>query len=248
MPVMDEFKEEREALKHGTWKQKLSYFFDYYKWHVIVGAALLIFGFSLVSQILNHKETAFYAGLLNTIELNNGTNYAQGFAEYAGIDSDTYDILFDTSMNIVAGQLDQETISSTQKLVAIIAAKELDVMITDSASIQGYANSQYFYDLRDLLSPEQVEQYEASFYYVDMTAVLKRQAAMDSFDNDYVPSYPDPRHPEDMEQPIPVGIYLDGENALKDSFYFRSDEVVISVLLNTKHAETTSRFIDFLMQ
>ena len=29
MPVMDEFKEEREALKHGTPKQKLAYFWDY---------------------------------------------------------------------------------------------------------------------------------------------------------------------------------------------------------------------------
>ena len=35
MAVMDEFKEEREALKRGTPKQKLAYFWYYYKWHVI---------------------------------------------------------------------------------------------------------------------------------------------------------------------------------------------------------------------
>ena len=33
MAVMDEFKEEREALKNGTPKQKLAYFWYYYKWH-----------------------------------------------------------------------------------------------------------------------------------------------------------------------------------------------------------------------
>ena len=41
MAVMDEFKEEREALKRGTPKQKLAYFWYYYKWHVTERIQLL---------------------------------------------------------------------------------------------------------------------------------------------------------------------------------------------------------------
>ena len=43
MPVMDEFREERETIKNGTFKQKWQYFCDYYKWHVIIGAFVLIY-------------------------------------------------------------------------------------------------------------------------------------------------------------------------------------------------------------
>ena len=35
MPVMDEFREEREAIKNAGWDYKLKYFWDYYKWFVI---------------------------------------------------------------------------------------------------------------------------------------------------------------------------------------------------------------------
>ena len=41
MAVMDEFKEEREALKRGTPKQKLAYFWYYYKWHVIISVIII---------------------------------------------------------------------------------------------------------------------------------------------------------------------------------------------------------------
>lgn len=40
MPVMDEFREEREAMKQKSFKERFSYFCEYYKWHVIGGMAL----------------------------------------------------------------------------------------------------------------------------------------------------------------------------------------------------------------
>ena len=36
MPVMDEFKEERAAMKNGTPKEKNPYFYYYYNWYYIV--------------------------------------------------------------------------------------------------------------------------------------------------------------------------------------------------------------------
>ena len=65
MPVMDEFKEEREALKHGTLKQKWQYFLDYYKWFVIVGVLILIFAGSFLYQLITRKERAIFAALVN---------------------------------------------------------------------------------------------------------------------------------------------------------------------------------------
>lgn len=41
MPVMDEFREEREAIKQKSRKEQWDYFWGYYKWYVIGGAALL---------------------------------------------------------------------------------------------------------------------------------------------------------------------------------------------------------------
>ena len=51
MAVMDEFKEEREALKRGTPKQKLAYFWYYYKWHVIISVIIIGMLVSFIYQI-----------------------------------------------------------------------------------------------------------------------------------------------------------------------------------------------------
>lgn len=40
MPVMDEFREEREAMKQKSFKERFLYFCEYYKWHVIGGGWL----------------------------------------------------------------------------------------------------------------------------------------------------------------------------------------------------------------
>lgn len=248
MAVMDEFREEREALKNGTLKQKLSYFVYYYKWHVIVTVLSVILVVSLIVQMVTRKDTAFYVCMLNTSP-QNAEQYTADFAEFAEIDLNTYNVIFDTSMSISQGEiLDQDTVASTEKLMVYIAASELDVMVTDEASIQEYANAEYFFDLREFLTPEQVEQCEPYFYYVDWKVVEEWRAAIDNFDQSYVPSYPDPRKPEEMEQPVPVGIYLDKSEALKRSFYFLSDDVVLTVFRSTTKPETALKFVDFLMK
>ena len=58
MAVMDEFREEREALKNADAKTKWQYFLDYYKWYVIGGAAVLAFVISMIHSALTAKDNA----------------------------------------------------------------------------------------------------------------------------------------------------------------------------------------------
>ena len=145
MAVMDEFKEEREALKRGTPKQKLAYFWYYYKWHVIISVIIIGMLVSFIYQFVNRKDTAFNAVLLNASLLDQMSSeqpdFLTDFAEKEGIDLNTSDITFDTSIRIVEDSMDEVSVTSTQKLMVYVAANELDSMITDFDSFQKYANS-----------------------------------------------------------------------------------------------------------
>ena len=246
MPLMDEFREEREALKHGTLKQKLTYFADYYKWHAIIAVVVLYFVISFAVQALTRKETALYVCMLNTNALG-AEDYITEFAEFADIDLNSQELIFDTSISIQAETTSESSMASSQKLLAYIAAGELDVMITDAETIKMYTNNELFYDLREFLTPEQIERYGPYFYYIDMKAVQEWQEAMDNFDDSYVPSYPDPRKPDEMEQPVPVGLYLKESEGFTDNFLFKNEDVVLAVLHNTKKPETVQQFIDYVM-
>lgn len=260
MAVMDEFKEEREAMKHGTPKEKISYFVYYYKWHVLIAIAAIAMIVSFTVQIVSRTDNAIYVCMLNTLEKSfDGTGldtaasdeFGAMFAEYAGIDTNQYKIYLDTSMKINYDLSDQDSMYSAQKYMTYLAAADMDVIVTDEDSLEQYSYQEDFYDLREILTPEQIEKYEPYFYYIDMATVAERNEIMDSADNlytDYVLIAPDPRYPEAMEEPVPVGIYLDDCEKLRDYFYFRSDDVVACVFVNTQRLDTALQYIDFLME
>lgn len=248
MPVMDEFKEERAALKNGTLKDKLQYFWDYYKWYVIVGILAILFIVSMVHQAITKKDIAFYACIMNSTPKEyweDSSVQTNAFAEYAGIDTDTCDVIYDTTIQI--GMNTGDDLNSSQKLMVYIASAEIDVMVTDAESIQKYAYLDNYCDLRDFLSPEQYEKYKDSFYYVDRAVIDEMNRDENIHSIDYVPPYKDPFHPEEMTDPVPTGIFLGENSTIRQNFFFQSDQVVVSVLRNTTRPELSSQFIDYLM-
>ena len=251
MPVMDEFREERQALKNGTPKEKLSYFFYYYKWHTIVVIAVLALAVSMIYQMVTQKEDALYVALLNVVEAESAPEYRQKFAEYAGIDTDTYNIQFDTSMRIDLSDSspDENPMASSQKLMVYIAAQEIDVLVGGESAINNYAYNDTFYDLREYLTEEQIARYESSFYYMDRAVARAREeAALTSEDFTDLPEYPSPKNPEAMEDPVPVGIYLDENADIRENYYFLDGEVILSVVINGTNTENASKYIDFVLQ
>lgn len=256
MAVMDEFKEEREALRNGTPKEKLSYFWYYYKWHVIGTLIAVILIGSFVHQLLTRTETVFDAVMMNTVLMTQDNAYEDEFAAYLGIDPKEEDIMFDTSIQILENSMDDTTYTSVMKLSAYTAAGDLDVMVTDTDSFRKYANSECFFDLRTILTDEQLVKYEPYFYYVDqkiideINTISDDPERLDELDNIV---YPDPTKPEEMETPIPVGIYLDNSKKLRDNFYFRgqdgtAEHIAIGIYVNTSHLENALKFLEFAFE
>lgn len=248
MPVMDEFKEERAALKQAGLKVKLIYFWDYYRWYVI--AALIIIGV-IISQVkfyMEKKDVVFHAGLLNASEvvvsMEDGA-HTNEFAVYTGIDTENEEILFDNSMSIGPGMAD--SYNSAQKLVVYLSAAEIDVMVADVSIVIQYAYQNDFMDMRNILSPEQLEQYQDRFYYIDkakVEAISNQLSAVDYSGNGVV--YPDPFDPESMEDPVPVGVRIPAQCRLTKEYYLNGSDQVCSVLVNTKHLDMSLKFIDFM--
>lgn len=249
MPVMDEFREEREALKHGTPKQKFAYFLDYYKWHVIITVAVIAFAASMIYHVVTSKDMAFSVTLVNAYEMGSGEEHMAAFADYAGIDTEEYDVMADASMHIDNTSLDQETIASSQKLMVLVAAGEIDALMSDGALIDQYAYSESFYDLREVLTPQQLEQYESCFFYMDQAVAQAISEAQEDPNYDYsqAPPHPDPRNPEAMEKPIPVGIYLGEAASLNEIFIFLNGEGILAVPATSPNLENVPKYVDFLL-
>lgn len=250
MAVMDEFKEERAALKNAGFKKKLSYFLYYYKWHVIAGVLIAAGIGSIIYEMVTKKEYAFYAVHMNAAESETAApEFRQGFLDYAGISSEKYETIFDTTIHISPDpdSMDESTMTSTQKLMVYVAAGEVDVMVSDARSIAQYANSEAFFDMRQLLTQKQLAEYEPFFYYVDMAVIREWNEAKDNMEYDYKPEFPDPSKPQEMKEPVPVGLFIQSPK-LREAYLFREGDLVLGVYRNTKHLETALQYIDYLFE
>lgn len=249
MPVMDEFREEREALKNGTFKQKMQYFWDYYKWYVIGGAFALVLLVIFIRDILDNKDFAFYGFFINTTEKPEISEiFLNNFAEQAALDTENYAVVIDSGESIVKHSYDEITNASHQKLTISIMAEEVDFVAMDENTFGQYASTSTYFDMRDIMSEEQLAKYEPYFYYIDMADVRKIEESRKSASYDvYQGKEYDHTTPEGQEDPVPVAIYIHSSQKLADAYDFYGEPVVLGIPLNTKHLDTSLQFIEYIL-
>ena len=180
MPVMDEFKEEREAIKHAPFSKKLEYFKDYYllKTLIILFAAGL-FG-TYLFRVITAKETALYVTLVNFSELQE--SHEDLTAPFAGeyLNPKKEEIFIDSSSYISADMNETDFIKygyeDEQRLFAMVMTGEIDLFITGEDVIGRYTEQQWFDDLRTILPDEDYSRYEAEdriVYFNEVPVAVK---------------------------------------------------------------------------
>ena len=243
MPLMDEFKEEREEMKNRSFKEKAAYFWDYYKWHVIGTAIGIVIVASLLHSFLTRKEVAYYSMFINMVESTYSQDYKKGFAEEAGINLKKQAVYFDADMLIDFQKMDEITATSLQKIMVYLAAGDLDSMLGNLETTNQYAYNGVFTDLREFLTKEEFEKYEPYFFYADK-ALIDSSAGEITIGTKFPGS---PTDPSSMEDPIPVAIRLDQCTKLKESYAMGTDQYV-AFLVNSEHPELNHVFLNYLFE
>lgn len=235
MPFTKNFKQQ-ESLKNKGFKAKFGYFWDYYKVHTFVGICLVIFLITMISGNLTKKDTVFYAALVHCSEVSEEavSAFRENYITYSGIDLNKHEI---------------QVVSNPSQLMLSMATAQVDVIVSGSEGFTEEAALNTFYDLRDIMTEKQLAKYEPYFYYADQTVLDARKnlPESDDFENSY-PEMPDPSKPEEMEQPVPVGLFVTDCTVLTEAYNFGDDYVAIGVVGNAPHIENALKFIDCLFK
>lgn len=251
MPLMDEFKEERETLKNAGFKAKWDYFWEYNKTRIIIISMFAFLVIAYIYSVLTTKEEAIFVSLLNSVPGNPEAiyNLEEDYAEYAGIDTEEYEIVMDTSISLSESGLGQAVSDAVQRLTAYIASGKIDLIIGGSDMFVTEANQGIFVDLRTVLTEEEIAAYEPYFYYVDQAHIdmIKKPEYLLDITKE-LPKAPDPRKPEEMEKPIPVGLFVSHLNKISDAYYFSGDYSALGILVNAPHPEKALQFVEYVFE
>ena len=156
-----------ENMKEMTWPQRISYFWDYYKWVVIIGIVLIaIFGM-LIGELVNPDPESLFMGVrINVRITDKGNDY---------LTDDIFEIMGGTDPEKQAVDLLQRGLptmeadsqyaqSEIMAMVAMVSAQMLDYVILDDVSFEQYRRNGMFSNLETLLRPDQLAQFEGKLH------------------------------------------------------------------------------------
>ncbi len=265
MSINDEIREQQSKLKGQGFKAKWEYFWEYYKVHTIVVIIAIIFIVTLVHDISNKKPYALYAIFVNNQSQDTQEYLQNGFAEFAGLDTEAETCLVDTASNYISSSLDSTAVATSEKILALISASELDVMVSDESTMAHYASQETFLDLRTVFSKEELDALSDKLFYVDQSYI--DYLSSDEY-TDYITSgkYDETNKyaciaaeynetytyehfdVEDMENPVPVGVYLKDSTVIADCGAYPDGNAIVSIVINTQRTDRALSFIEYLLQ
>lgn len=266
--VVEEIREvQKKAFATMSFKEKLAYFWDYYKIHTIIAVLVIVFIIAFINSYRSNKPYAFYAVLLNaaSTEENRDTSviWADEFQEYAGIDPEAYQVNIDANMAISDEGGSQYEVANRQKMAAMMQIGDIHAIVADTETFESYAALETFYVLTDIFSEEELAPYADSLYYTDAAAfdedtgdTLEEMAAAQE---EVYARIIDHSDPSSMEKPVAVGVRIPKEgNKLADAGYYayleeRQDtfqgypsETVIGIPLSVENPELTLQFLAYI--
>ena len=151
--IKNEAAVEREKLKHMSFQDKLWYIWEYYKFHIAVVIGIIFILCIIGTSIYNSTiENSLYCIIINN-QSNSEMNYevlTQDFHDHMGFGKKQE--VHAESIYITYGDVVSEfSYASMAKISAMIASKELDILITDKENFDRYSTMNGYADLEQVL-------------------------------------------------------------------------------------------------
>lgn len=237
MALQDEINRETRKLKDMPPKKKAEYIWEYYKFHIIGGIAAIILITTFVRDWRINRRPVY----LDMIVINSDIAYSENniikddYVKYADVDMDAYNLSIDTGFVISDSAMDQMSMANTEKIMALFAAGNIDLLLGPDNLIDEYGAMSAYKNIEDILTPELRKQLEDKGYELYYTTV---------YDDD------------ESGKPVPTekylaGVYLDNSDYLNSAYAFNTQKdagrrVVLAFAHSVKNTDNAIKMLKML--
>ena len=140
-------------------KEKLTYFWDYYKWVVILIAVGIIVAITIIHAVVNKKENALYVLAVNAdpyVQEEVTETLFADFLQEQGIDPQKEEVLLNTGIQYLGGTSTTD-IYAMQSIVTIMGSGSADVVMMPEDLYREQASLGAFVPVQYYLSSEEME-------------------------------------------------------------------------------------------
>lgn len=172
---------EREKLKQMNRKDKLWYIWSYYKFHMMAAVIVVFLIYAVASTVYRSSfTTALYCMCINsrTEAEMDFTPLEEDFAAWLDLGSKET-ITTETSFISYGDAATDYSYASMAKITALVSAKDLDIMLCDSETLNHYASLSAYLDLEASLPPELLALVSDRLFYTTGADGVARAYAID---------------------------------------------------------------------
>lgn len=166
--MKNERKRMAEAMKDMTGKEKIKYFFDYYKWHVVVCFLIIVFILGIVNFIYQRSlpVAMSYAIVNNNVNADIDTGIFKDYASYYGLNKGyKTEAVTDIILTVPEGSDDAEQqMVNTYKYMSFAtycSENYFDIIITDKDGLDICAEKSHIYPAEQVLTAENLEKFRS---------------------------------------------------------------------------------------
>lgn len=212
----------QEKLKSMTLREKLSYFWYYYKVHTIVITLLLILGGILIRDKITQKDIALNVMMVNARAEFDEEMVSQDFLPSVGLDPSEYTLYLDASPILNTETFDSGSMAYAQKISAMAFAGGLDILIGDEQTFQYYAPEGFFTDPEAILPAETFDTFRDHIFYTEMKEETGKTIKK------------------------PAAIRITDSPRLQEWNVAASGEIYLGFISSSKNPETALAFLEYL--
>lgn len=247
MTIREAQKQQRDSMKSRSFREKLSYFWEYHGIKTICLLLAVIIGIAFIVNMITKKDYAFTGIFFGAVAQNSAESYLADFGQTAGIDPKEYELSVQCHLDIQMDQpITQEIHSSMETFTAMVAAKSVDCFAGNLELFLYYSYLEYATDLRTVLSPEELDALAPYLHYIDGKLIAQQENDNEGLATAYA-QHPDSTKPELMDTPIPVAISLDGAtDAFRENYQF-GDGAVIGICASASYPQNALAFLRYCL-
>ena len=159
----------KETIRPMPWKKKLEHLWEYYKWVLVV---LIVVGFILFIAITGYRnarvEGLLYGEIVNLSFDMPALDYlSDDFLEYlGGVEGDQKVSVFMSNLVVGEDSTYNNYYAPLMRTSSEISNHQLDYVLVDSPTLATYFENEFFLDLRELFTAEELAQMEDVLVYV----------------------------------------------------------------------------------
>lgn len=213
---------ENEKLREMSFKEKISYLSEYYKYYALAAITALAVLIYIIHEIANpDPKIRLYAAVINNpIEEAAVNKLTEDVFEYLQLDPKAEKVFFNTQFYF--GASEQYTMSMKQVLTTHVAAHEVDLIIAPKSEFAEYAYYGYMAPLSDKL-PADLYSSLADYFYI---------SAQEDDPEEYV-----------------FGIDLSETDLLKSNAdNTETDPYILGIVANAPNTENAVEFLRYLFR